>query len=215
MRLFYKLLYRFLAFIVLTTCLICKTSAQVNAITTAPFNVPQHWRNTNMLRTIDLTSPIVRVATSVVAQNIHNESIGEYYYPIPEEWDEHLSYIEVKEKKTEQSFEVERAEFDSLKWVPSSNKISQFEDMFVMQFSSETNEVICGKSKKFKWPLLLNDTSSTNNNCSQIQYYKIFFNRRLDPQEKIKFTITTAFTHMLTPYPKEVSQTGRQNMLFR
>jgi oligosaccharyltransferase complex subunit alpha (ribophorin I) len=197
---------------VLITCLTCKTSAQGNA----PFKVPQYWKNTNMLRTIDLTSPVVRIATSVVAQNIHNESIGEYYYPIPEEWNKHLSYIEVKERKTEQVFEVEKAEFESLKWVPSSNNISQFEDMYVMQFSSETNEVICGKPKKFKWPLLLNDNSSlTNNNCSQIQYYKIFFNRRLDPQERLKFTITTAFTHVLTPYPKEVAQTERQNILFR
>src|SRR5438045_1294012 len=106
MRLFYKLLYRFLALIMLIICLVVyKTSAQANA----PFEVPQHWRNTNMLRTIDLTGPIVRVATAVVAQNIHNESLGEYYYPIPEEWNEHLSYIEVKERKTEQTFEVEKA----------------------------------------------------------------------------------------------------------
>ncbi|RIA96849.1 Ribophorin I [Glomus cerebriforme] len=161
-----------------------------------------------MLRTIDLTSSVVREATSFAAQNIHNESIGEYYYPIPTEWDEHLSYIEVKERKTEQFFQVEKAEFDSLKWVTS-----QFENTFVTQILNSTNEIICGKPKNFKWPLL--HTFSTNNHYSQFQYYKIFFNRRLDPQEKIKFTVTTAFTHMLTPYPKEITQTERQNILFR
>jgi hypothetical protein len=212
MRSFYKLLYSFLAFIVLTTCLVYKASANVNALITPPFNVPQKWKNTNMLRTIDLTSSVVRESTSVVAQNIHNESIGEYYYPIPKEWDEHLSFIEAKERKTEQLFEVEKAEINSLKWVASSKLSDQFENTFVMHISNETNEIICGKPKNFKWPLL--HTSSTNNYCSQIQYYKITFNRRLDPEEKIKFTVSTAFTHMLTPYPKEISQSGRQNVLF-
>ncbi|GBC04040.1 hypothetical protein RclHR1_05490003 [Rhizophagus clarus] len=165
-----------------------------------------------MHRTIDLTSSIVRETTSFAAQNIYNESIGEYYYPIPKEWDEHLSFIEVKERKTEQYFEVEKADFNSLKWVASSKLSDQFENTFVMHISNETNEIICGKPKNFKWPLL---HTSSMNNCSQIQYYKISFNRRLDPEDKIKFTVTTAFTHMLTPYPKEIAQTGRQNMLFR
>ncbi|PKY53301.1 Ribophorin I [Rhizophagus irregularis] len=164
MRSLYKFLYSFLAFIVLVTCLIYTASANVNAIISPPFNVPKNWKNTNMLRTIDLTSSIVRETTAVVAQNIHNESIGEYYYPIPKEWDEHLSFIEVKEKGTAQFFEVEKAEFNSL---------------------------------------------------NKIQYYKISFNRRLDPEDKIKLTVTTAFTHVLTPYPKEIAQTGRQNILFR
>jgi len=89
-----------------------------------------------MLRTIDLTSSIVREITSVVAQNIHNESIGEYYYPIPKEWDEHLSFIEVKERKTEQSFEVEKAEFDSLKWVSFLQRIIIIVRSNIIKFSS-------------------------------------------------------------------------------
>ncbi|CAG8497077.1 11419_t:CDS:2 [Funneliformis caledonium] len=198
---------RLLAILVLTISLAYKTLA-----TNVTF-VPQHWRNTNMLRTIDLTSSIVRETTSVAAQNIHNESIGEYYFPIPEQWDNHLSYIEVRERKTKQTFEVEKVKINPLKWVPYSNQLSrQFDDMFVMQ-RNEKNEIICGSSKKFKLPLLhSNDTTST---CSRIRYYKIFFNRRLDPQEQIKFTITTAFTHMLIPYPKEITQTGRQQLLFQ
>ncbi|KAG9290784.1 hypothetical protein G9A89_011747 [Geosiphon pyriformis] len=139
------------------------TEAISTDVSKIPFNPPQHWRNVNILRTLDLTSSIVRETTAIVALNVADESFGEYYLPIEELFNEHLAWIEAKERKTDRVFDVEKAEFDSL---------------------------------------------------NKIQFYKIIFNRRIDPQEKITFVIKTAFTHILKPIPHEITQTGRQYLFY-
>ncbi|CAG8533365.1 13020_t:CDS:2 [Ambispora leptoticha] len=146
-----------------TIVLIVCAAVFSSSATSTPVNVPQYWRNSNILRTIDLTSPIVRETTVIIAQNVHDDLIGEYYFPVKEKLDKHLAWIEAKERKTDVVFDVEKAEFDSI---------------------------------------------------NHIQYYKITFDRRVEPQEKITVIIKTAFTHILTTVPHEIPQTGRQYLLY-
>ncbi|CAG8495429.1 4520_t:CDS:2 [Acaulospora morrowiae] len=211
-------LYLLLVSVVLKTFFIPCIFATSSAVSSAPFYVPQYWKNTNFLRVIDLTTYAVRETTSIVAKNVHSEPIGEYYFPIKEEFDDHLSYIEVTEKKTDKIFQVKKAEFDSLKWVTDLFSTGHV-NIFTMQYSSEKNQVYCGKSSKFKNSLLPLNADSTNvnqnQNCSRIQFYKITFDRRIDPNEKIVLVVKAIFTHTLTPYPREIAQTGRQNLLYQ
>ncbi|CAG8536531.1 11252_t:CDS:2 [Diversispora eburnea] len=149
-----------LVLIVLNFCLIHNTSAT----TENEIIIPQYWINTKIIRTIDISTVVVRENIAIMAKNVHNEPLREYYFPINEKFDVHLSYITVKEKKTLKIYNVEKADFDSFK---------------------------------------------------RIQFYKITFDQDIDPQGKIIFTVSTAFIHMLTPYPAEIPQSGRQNLLFR
>ncbi|RIB10885.1 Ribophorin I [Gigaspora rosea] len=149
-----------LALITLSICIIYNALVTADALP----HVPQYWRNTNMVRTIDLSSYVVRESIAIASQNVHTEPVGEYYFPIPDGLSEHLAYIEVKEKKTDKVFEVEKVVSDSV---------------------------------------------------NQTQYYKIYFDHRIDPQEKVLFIVKTAYIHELTPYPFEIAQTGRQNLIYR
>ncbi|CAG8569854.1 12680_t:CDS:2, partial [Dentiscutata heterogama] len=100
----------------------------------APPHVPQYWRNTNMVRTIDLSSYVVRESTAIASQNVHTEPVGEYYFPIPGGLAKNLAYIEVKEKKTDKLFEIEKIGSDSVKWV-SNLFLPQTVDMFTILHS--------------------------------------------------------------------------------
>ena len=51
----------------------------------APIIVPQTWKNLNVLRTLDLTTPIVREVTAFVAFNTGDDPSKEYYFPVSEE----------------------------------------------------------------------------------------------------------------------------------
>ncbi|CAG8561829.1 9463_t:CDS:2 [Paraglomus brasilianum] len=79
----------------------------------ASFIVPQTWKNLNLLRTVDLTTPIVREVTAFVAFNTGDDPSKEYYFPVSEERDKHLAWISANERKTTVNFEVEKAGFDT------------------------------------------------------------------------------------------------------
>src|SRR6185312_10948429 len=81
----------------------------------ASFIVPQTWKNLNVLRTVDLTTPIVREVTAFVAINTGDDPSKEYYFPVSEENDKHLAWISANERKTALNFEVEKAGFDTEK----------------------------------------------------------------------------------------------------
>ena len=81
----------------------------------ASFIVPQTWKNLNLLRTVDLTTPIVREVTAFVAFNTGDDPSKEYYFPVSEERDKHLAWISANERKTTVNFEVEKAGFDTEK----------------------------------------------------------------------------------------------------
>src|SRR5438876_1992823 len=85
--------------------LLCFSSSTVLAL------IPQSFCHTNLLRTIDLTKPYVRDSTALILENISNSTQTDYYWGIPLDLVPKLSYLEVREKKTDavELFPVERA----------------------------------------------------------------------------------------------------------
>ncbi|CAJ0751372.1 8098_t:CDS:2, partial [Entrophospora sp. SA101] len=126
------------------------------------FSVPQYWKNVNLIRAVELHDPIVRESISYNVENIHEEPIDEYYFPIAEKWHDHLSYIEAKGKKTK-ILNVEKAEFDL---------------------------------------------------ANRIQYYKIYFDQRIESKGKYRFEVKLAYTHVLRPYPYEIDQNDKQYLVY-
>jgi hypothetical protein len=61
--------------------------------------IPQSFRHTNLLRSIDLTKPYIRESTTVIIENISNTTQTEYFWGLPLSVVVKLSYLEVKEKK--------------------------------------------------------------------------------------------------------------------
>src|SRR5579859_4199249 len=82
--------------------------------------IPQVYQHTNLLRTIDLTKPYIRDSTALILENISNATQTEYYWGIPLNLVDHLSFLEVKEKKTgaTQLFHVEKALEDHPYFLP-------------------------------------------------------------------------------------------------
>ena len=57
---------------------------------------PQVFKNSNLLRTIDITKPYVRETVAMVIDNISKEPQAEYYVPIPKGIVENISYLEAR-----------------------------------------------------------------------------------------------------------------------
>ena len=74
-------------------------------------SIPLTFQHTNLLRTIDLTKPYVRDSTALILENISNTTQSVYYWGIPLDLVPKLSYLEIKEKKADNSelFHVEPA----------------------------------------------------------------------------------------------------------
>ncbi|CAH1758130.1 6209_t:CDS:2 [Entrophospora sp. SA101] len=112
-----------------------KKTAVKNSAIPIRLRVPQSWKNVEVTRMIDLYDPIIRESTNYIVENIDdNETIKEYYYPIPENWNEHLSYIEAKEKKTNKLLKVEKI-------VEFEYSIYNMKQTFVMKYSNVTGEI--------------------------------------------------------------------------
>ena len=81
--------------LILILLLLCFSSSVVLA------SIPQTFQHTNLLRTVDLTKPYIRESTALILENISNTTQTEYYWGIPLNLVPKLSYLEVKEKKTD------------------------------------------------------------------------------------------------------------------
>jgi oligosaccharyltransferase complex subunit alpha (ribophorin I) len=62
------------------------------------FAPPPVFKNTNLLRNIDLTKPYQREVIAVVVENISKEPQTDYYIPFDKEVAERISYIEARDK---------------------------------------------------------------------------------------------------------------------
>jgi oligosaccharyltransferase complex subunit alpha (ribophorin I) len=79
----------------------------------ADFAPPQVFRNTNLLRTIDLTRPYSREVIVVIVENVSGEEQSQYFLPFGKDAAEKVSYIEARDKKGHRGeFEVSKAEAD-------------------------------------------------------------------------------------------------------
>ncbi|KAF9427461.1 dolichyl-diphosphooligosaccharide--protein glycosyltransferase subunit 1 [Podila epigama] len=68
--------------------------------------VPQTLKITNLLRTLDLSRPLVREITSAAIQNIAEENITEYYFPVDQIYIPHLAHISAEDRKTKEPLEM-------------------------------------------------------------------------------------------------------------
>jgi oligosaccharyltransferase complex subunit alpha (ribophorin I) len=68
--------------------------------------VPQVIKITNLLRTLDLSKPLIREITSAAIQNIASEDVTEYYFPVDQAYMDHLAYISAENRKTKEILQV-------------------------------------------------------------------------------------------------------------
>ena len=71
------------------------------------FSPPQVYKNTNLLRTIDITKGYVRDTVAVIIENTSDSPQTEYYVPVPKEEASAISYFEAKDKKEGTVFTTE------------------------------------------------------------------------------------------------------------
>lgn len=98
-------LFSSLSPLALILLVLCSSSSAVLA------SIPQSFQHTNLLRTVDLTKPYIRESTALILENISNSTQTEYYWGIPLDIVPKLSYLEVKEKRTDATelFSIEPA----------------------------------------------------------------------------------------------------------
>ncbi|CAO3568941.1 unnamed protein product [Mortierella alpina] len=68
--------------------------------------VPQVLKITNLLRTLDLSKPLVREITSAAVLNIVQEDVHEYYFPVDQAYTANLAHIWAENRKTKEALEV-------------------------------------------------------------------------------------------------------------
>ncbi|CAZ80778.1 unnamed protein product [Tuber melanosporum] len=72
------------------------SSADSTLVQPKEFTPPPVFKNTNLLRTIDITKPYVRETTAMVIDNISKEPQTEYYVLVPKGIIENISYFEAR-----------------------------------------------------------------------------------------------------------------------
>ncbi|KAF9189791.1 proteasome regulatory particle base subunit [Haplosporangium sp. Z 767] len=68
--------------------------------------VPQNFKITNLLRTLDLSKPFVREITSAAVMNVAKEDVNEYFFPVDQTYEPHLAHISAENRKTKEVLEV-------------------------------------------------------------------------------------------------------------
>ncbi|KAI7831767.1 Ribophorin I [Gamsiella multidivaricata] len=68
--------------------------------------VPQVLVITNLLRTLDLSRPMIREITSAALQNVAEENVTEYYFPVDQGYSDSLAFITAENRKTKENLEV-------------------------------------------------------------------------------------------------------------
>ena len=89
----------------------------------ATFAPPPVFKNTNLLRTIDLTKPYSREVIAVVVENVSEEPQSDYFVAFASDVVDRLSYVEARDKKGLLGrFEISRVQFNAARSVerPSS-----------------------------------------------------------------------------------------------
>jgi oligosaccharyltransferase complex subunit alpha (ribophorin I) len=80
----------------------------------ANFKPPQHFRNVNLVRNINLDKNYPRETINVVIENVDKEAQSDYYLPFEQGRIEKVGGVEVKDKKEPEKggYRVEVAEID-------------------------------------------------------------------------------------------------------
>ena len=83
------------------------------------FKPPQHFRNVNLVRNINLEKSYARETINVVIENVDKAPQSEYYLPFELDTIGRVGGVEVRDKKTPEKggFQAEVAEFDPYGYV--------------------------------------------------------------------------------------------------
>lgn len=78
------------------------------------FKPPQHFKNVNLVRNVNLERSYAKETVNVVIENIDNEAHSEYYMPFEQGVIGRVGGVEVRDKKDEKrvAFGVDLAEID-------------------------------------------------------------------------------------------------------
>lgn len=78
------------------------------------FKPPQHFRNVNLVRNINLEKSYARETINVVIENVDKAAQSEYYLPFEQGTIGRVGGVEVRDKKTPEKggFQAEVVEFD-------------------------------------------------------------------------------------------------------
>ncbi|KAG2181145.1 hypothetical protein INT43_008727 [Umbelopsis isabellina] len=77
-------------------------------------DLPIHFKNSKIVRTVDLRNTIAREEIGIRAENIHQQPVDEYYLPFPETYDEKVAIITAALKQgSKEQLLVEKFGFDS------------------------------------------------------------------------------------------------------
>lgn len=96
------------------------SSPQEPLVLPADFQPPQVYRNTNLLRTVDLSKPYSREVVAVIVENTSDEPQSEYYVPLAREQAGNVSYLKARDKKAGVKFSVRRVDGAEDRFPPSS-----------------------------------------------------------------------------------------------
>ena len=112
----------FLALLTLVTAASNLTNESRN-ILPSTFRPPQHFRNVNVVRNINLDKSYARETINVVMENVDKEPQSEYYLPFEQGTISRVGGVEVKDKKNPEKdgFVAEVAEFDPLRYISDSS----------------------------------------------------------------------------------------------
>ncbi|KAF8959781.1 hypothetical protein BGZ46_001691, partial [Entomortierella lignicola] len=69
-------------------------------------SVPQVFKISNLLRTLDLSKPLIKEITSAAVLNVAKEDATEYYFPIDSAFLDNLAFISAENRKTKENLEV-------------------------------------------------------------------------------------------------------------
>lgn len=70
--------------------------------------VPQDFKITNLLRTLDLSKPLIREITSAAIQNIASKDVSDYYFPVDQAYEDNLAHITAENRKTKETLQVSK-----------------------------------------------------------------------------------------------------------
>jgi hypothetical protein len=77
-------------------------------------DLPMHFKNSKIVRTVDLRATIAREEIGIRAENIHQQPVDEYYIPFPEIFDEKVAYLTAALKQgSKEQLPIEKFGFDS------------------------------------------------------------------------------------------------------
>ena len=87
----------------------------------ADFTPPQVFKNTNLLRTIDLSKPWTKEIVAIIVENISGEKQSDYFVPFDKDVMGKVSYFEARDKKgSAGDFQASKVEFNPERYAESS-----------------------------------------------------------------------------------------------